>query len=57
MTENPPAAPPVTGHAEIDAALAGVELGDDVHTHHDALAAALDVLQRALNAPSGGPGA
>jgi hypothetical protein len=41
--------PPVTGVAEIDEALAQVELGDDVATHPEALAAALEVLQRALN--------
>lgn len=40
---------PVTGHGAIDAALAGVTLGDDVHTHHDELVAALDAVQQALN--------
>ncbi|MFT3877780.1 MAG: hypothetical protein QM708_15365 [Propioniciclava sp.] len=43
--------PPVTGHAGIDAALAAVELGDDVHTHHDVLATALEAVQHALNPP------
>ena len=42
---------PTTGHPGIDAALSGLVLGDDVHTHHDALAAALESVQRALNPP------
>lgn len=40
---------PVTGHAVIDAALAEFALGEDVHTHHDEIAAVLDVVQSALN--------
>lgn len=44
-----PQAAPVTGHAEIDAALAALVRGDDVHTHPDAIAAALDVVQGALH--------
>ena len=47
-----PSAPPVTGVARIDEALAGLDLGDDLATHHPQLAEALDVLQRALNAPA-----
>lgn len=43
------AAPPVTGHPAIDAALAGLVLDEDVHTHHDELARVLDVVQAALN--------
>lgn len=50
MTENPtPPEPPVTGHPDIDAALTSVQLGDDVHTHHAAIAEALDAIQQALN--------
>lgn len=49
-----PAALPVTGHPAIDAALASLSLGEDVNTHHDELAAALDVVQQALN-PSDQP--
>lgn len=49
----PPA--PVTGHAEIDAALAGLELGPDVHTHPDALAGVIDVVWRALADPAPRP--
>lgn len=55
MTDTP-AAPPPTGHPGIDEALAAVVLTDDVHTHHDALAAALEPLQRALKAPAVEPG-
>lgn len=40
---------PVTGHPGIDAALAAIDLGDDVHTHHDVLAAAHEAVQHALN--------
>ncbi len=47
--ETPVASFPVTGHAAIDAALAELELGEDVHTHHDDIAAVLDVVQQALN--------
>ena len=46
---------PTTGHPGIDAALSGLVLGDDVHTHHDALAAALESVQRALNPPQPPP--
>ncbi len=45
------AALPVTGHPGIDAALAAVVLGDDVHAHHDVLALAHEVVQHALNPP------
>lgn len=48
-------APPVTGHAGIDAALAAVDLGDDVHSHHEALLAAVEAVQRALNPAAQGP--
>ena len=49
-TENSPlAALAVTGHAAIDAALAEFSLSDDVHAHHDDIAAVLDVVQQALN--------
>lgn len=54
MTEVPDPSqvtPPVTGHAEIDAALAGLELGPDVHSHHDEIKAALDVIQAVLREP------
>lgn len=52
----PPAAPPpTTGHAEIDRALADLDLGEDVHQHHDAFAAAVEAVQRALNPASQGP--
>jgi len=50
-TPEPSSAPPVTGVAGIDEALAGLELGDDLAGHHPQLTAALDVLQRALNDP------
>lgn len=43
-----PAAFPVTGHADIDAALAALELDGDVHTHPEALSAVLDVIAAAL---------
>ncbi|TBT84714.1 hypothetical protein ET989_08655 [Propioniciclava sinopodophylli] len=45
----PLAALAVTGHAAIDAALAEFSLSDDVHAHHDDIAAVLDVVQQALN--------
>jgi hypothetical protein len=45
--------PPETGVAEIDAALADLELGAEVSTHPEQLAAALEVLQQALNRPTG----
>lgn len=45
----PAPALPVTGHAGIDAAMAALDLGDDVHTHPEALAAALDAVAAALN--------
>ncbi len=48
-TSTPDAALPVTGHPAIDAALAELALGDDVHTHHDEIAGVLDVVQQALN--------
>ncbi len=46
------AALPVTGHAAIDAALAGLELDDDVATHPAAIAEVLEVVGQALN-PTG----
>ncbi len=49
MTNQAQPEPPVTGEASIDEALAALDLGDDVGTHHEQLAAALEVLQRALN--------
>lgn len=53
----PPAHPalPVTGHRAIDEALAALEVGDDVHTHHDEVAATLEVIQQALNPRSQPP--
>ena len=54
MTDTP-ASPPLTGHPAIDEALTAVVLTDDVHTHHDVLAVALETLQRALNAPAVDP--
>jgi hypothetical protein len=45
------APPPVTGVAEIDEALAAVDLSGEVSTHPQALAEALEVLQAALNRP------
>lgn len=51
----PAPAPPVTGHPDIDAALTGLDLGGDVHTHHDALAAAVEAVQRAINPAAQGP--
>lgn len=53
-TAEAPPALPVTGHPQIDAALAELELDDDVHSHHDRLSAVLDVVQQALN-PSSQP--
>ncbi|MGB7963275.1 MAG: hypothetical protein WCF12_10015 [Propionicimonas sp.] len=47
--------PPVTGVAEVDAAVAAVALGDDVNDHHQQFATALDSLQRALNPPPADP--
>jgi len=52
VTTPEPSESPVTGVPEIDAALAGLDLGEDVTRHPAALAAALDVLQLALNPPS-----
>lgn len=46
-----PTPPPETGIPQIDQALAGLELGEDVTTHPAALTAALDALQQALNQP------
>lgn len=54
-TPQPPVPPPVTGVAAVDEALAGLQLGEDVATHPADLAAALDVLQRALNPPADEP--
>ncbi len=51
-TPQAPVPPPVTGVAAIDEALAGLRLGDDVTDHPARLGAALEVLQRALNAPA-----
>ena len=45
-------APPVTGHHEIDRALASLRLDADVTTHPAALAGALDAVARALAGPS-----
>lgn len=47
----PLADPPVTGHHEIDRALASLELSDDVTEHPAAISAALDAVQRALAGP------
>ncbi len=47
--------PPHTGNREIDEALQRLQLGQDVHTHQDALAAAIDAVQRALNPGEAGP--
>lgn len=47
--------PPATGHPGIDAALEGLELGPDVHAHHEALLAAVEAVQRALNPADQGP--
>lgn len=44
--------PPTTGHRAIDAALASVRLGDDIHTHLEELSRALEVVSEALR---GGP--
>ncbi len=46
-------AAPVTGHEEIDAALAALDLGDDVHAHPEAISEVLDVLQSVLRDPLG----
>jgi hypothetical protein len=43
-------APPVTGNAAIDEALAAVDTSGPVFTHHEQLARAHDVVQRVLNA-------
>lgn len=43
---------PVTGNHVIDAALDALDLGDDVHTHPEAIATALAALQQALNPPA-----
>lgn len=51
-----PLAPPVTGNHDIDRALASLDLGDDVAEHPARIAAALDVVQRALSG-SGVPSA
>ncbi|WP_347348276.1 hypothetical protein [Nigerium sp.] len=48
-TDAPATPAPQTGHEPIDAALRGVRLDDDVHTHHDALSSALDQVQQALS--------
>jgi hypothetical protein len=48
-----PPQPPQTGLPEIDEALAALDLDGDVSGHHRQLAAALDVLARALNTPAG----
>lgn len=45
----PDAGLPVTGHPAVDAALADLVLGEDVHTHHDEIATVLEVVQQALN--------
>lgn len=44
-----PASLPVTGHAGIDAALSGLELGSDVHRHPEEIALALEAVAAALN--------
>lgn len=49
------AQPAITGHADIDRALAGLHLCDDVHKHHDALLGAVAVVQQALNPASRSP--
>ncbi|MDN5570836.1 MAG: hypothetical protein L0G22_06215 [Propionibacteriaceae bacterium] len=46
--------PPVTGHNGIDAALAALELGPDVHTHPEQISAAIDAVARALQTPAPG---
>ncbi|MBK9697016.1 MAG: hypothetical protein IPO80_06330 [Propionibacteriaceae bacterium] len=43
--------PPVTGIADVDAALDSLVLSEDVNDHHKKYAAALDALQSALNTP------
>lgn len=55
MTTPEPSPPPLTGVASIDQALAEVDLSGDVTTHQARLAAALEVLQRALNSPPAFP--
>lgn len=45
--------PPVTGNEAVDRALSDLRLGSDVTSHHDAIAAALDAVQRATNRPGG----
>lgn len=49
VTESP--TPPVTGVADIDAALAEVRLDGPVDQHHQELSAAVEALQRALRDP------
>lgn len=41
--------PPVTGHPDVDAALAALDLSGPVDDHAAALAAAHEALQRVLN--------
>lgn len=41
--------PPVTGHPDIDRALAGLDLASDVHTHPAAIADVLDAINEAIN--------
>ena len=48
----PDDAPPVTGHHDIDRALASLDLSGDVDTHPAQLSAALDAVQQALAGPS-----
>jgi hypothetical protein len=52
VSENVNEGPPETGVAEIDEALSKLDLDADVATHPGQLAAALEVLQQALNRPS-----
>lgn len=47
---------PTTGNRVIDDALDRLDLGDDVHTHPEAIASALEALQRALNPVAPRPG-
>lgn len=49
------AQPPTTGHTDIDRALTGVQLGDDVHEHHDVLLGAVAAVQQALNPAAQAP--
>ncbi len=52
VTESMPVpAPPSTGVAEIDAALAAVRLDGPVGEHHQQLSAAVEALQQALRMP------